>query len=142
MEPLTHSVHPILLPVSGTPILAYTLEFLERGGVEEIFVLTSSPLEIQAYIESSRWGEKGYPIKLRTISVPQARSTGDFMRELDRRNLVKGDFVLLRGGVVSNLPLPSIVEEHQKRRESDKDAMLMSMVLMQTETHTAFSGRR
>ena len=64
------------------------------------------------------------------------------MRELDRRNLVKGDFVLLRGGVVSNLPLPSIVEEHQKRRESDKDAMLMSMVLMQTETHTAFSGRR
>ena len=142
MEPLTHSVHPILLPVSGIPILAYTLEFLERGGVEEIFVLTSSPSQIQTYIESSRWGEKGYPIKLRTISVPQARSTGDFMRELDRRNLVKGDFVLIRGGLVSTLPLPSIVEEHRKRRENDKDATLMSMVLMQTETHTAFSCRR
>ena len=64
------------------------------------------------------------------------------MRELDRRGLVKGDFVLIRGGVLSNLALPSIVEEHRKRRESDKDAMLMSMVLMQTETHTAISGRR
>ena len=74
------------------------------------------------------------------ISAPKARSVGDFLREVDRRGLVKSDFVLVRGGVLSNLALPSIVEEHRKKKETDKDAMLMTMVAMQSEG--AFSSRR
>ena len=50
--------------------------------------------------------------------------------------------MLIRGGVLSNLALSRIVEEHRKRKEADNDAMLMTMVLMQTESHTAFSARR
>lgn len=141
-EPIPSSIHPILLPLSGTPILAYTLEFLERGGVEDIFLISSHSSQIQAFLEASRWGERVYPIKVRIISAPQARSVGDFLREIDRRGLVKSDFVLIRGGVLGTLALPSIVEEHRKRKEQDKDVMLMTMVLMPTDTHTAFSPRR
>jgi translation initiation factor eIF-2B subunit epsilon len=110
--------------------------------VEDIFLISSQSTQIQTYLESSRWGKRGYPIKVQIISAPQAKSVGDFLREVDRRGLVRGDFVLIRGGVLSNLALPSIVEEHRKRKEVDKDAMLMTMVLMQTESHTAFSARR
>jgi translation initiation factor eIF-2B subunit epsilon len=137
---LNNEIHPILFPLGATPILAYTLEFLERGGVEEVFLLSSYPSQITTYLESSRWGERGYPVKTSVISAPTARSVGDFLREVDRRGLVKSDFVLVRGGVLSNLALPSIVEEHRKNKEHDKDVMLMTIVLMQNEG--AFSSRR
>jgi len=139
-EPLNNEIHPILFPLGGTPILAYTLEFLERGGVEEVFLISSHPSQIATYLESSRWGEQGYPVKTSVIAAPRARSVGDFLREVDRRGFVKSDFVLVRGGVLSNLALPSIVEEHRKKKEVDKDAMLLTMVLMQSES--AFSPRR
>jgi hypothetical protein len=64
------------------------------------------------------------------------------MREIDRLGLVKSDFVLIRGGILSNLPLLSIVEEHRRRREEDKGGMLMTIVTLATDTRTAFSSRR
>jgi translation initiation factor eIF-2B subunit epsilon len=71
-----------------------------------------------------------------------AGSVGEALREIDRLRLVKSDFVLVRGGVLSNLPLPSIVEQHRKMREENPDKMLMTMVTMQTENHSAFDSKR
>jgi translation initiation factor eIF-2B subunit epsilon len=136
-------MNPILFPLAGTPILAYTLEFLERGGVEDIILICSRQTnQLKSYLASSRWGEVGYPVKVRLVTAVAARSTGDALREVDRLGLIKADFVLIRGGLLSNLPLPSIMEEHRRRKEDDKDALLMTIVLMQTDTHAAFSHRR
>jgi len=74
--------------------------------------------------------------------VAAAHSTGDALREVDRLGLVKADFVLIRGGVLSNLPLQFMVEEHRRRKADDKDALLMTIVLMQNDTQTAFSNKR
>jgi translation initiation factor eIF-2B subunit epsilon len=142
-EPLNNDIHPILFPLAGTPVLAFTLEFLERGGVEDIIVVCAThSTQIQSYLASSRWGETRYPVKVRVVTVASAGSVGDALREVDRLGLVKADFVLIRGGVLSNLPLSSIVEEHRKRKETDKDVMLMTMVLMQTDNESAFNSRR
>jgi translation initiation factor eIF-2B subunit epsilon len=136
-------LHPILFPLAGTSILAYTLEFLERGGINEIILVCSRlSAQIEDYLISSRWGEKGYPVKVQVVVTPTIRSTGDALREIDRLGIAKSDFVLVRGGVLSNLPLPSVIEEHRQRREEDKDGMLMTIVTMPTETHTAFSDKR
>lgn len=40
-------------------------------------------------------------------------SVGDMIRDLDSKALIRSDFVLLDGGVVSNLPLRPILEEHR-----------------------------
>jgi len=51
-EPLSKERHPILFPLAGTPILAYTLEFLERGGVEEIILICSTLVsQVRSYLE-------------------------------------------------------------------------------------------
>jgi translation initiation factor eIF-2B subunit epsilon len=76
------------------------------------------------------------------VTAPSAHTVGDALREVDRLGLVNSDFVLLRGGVLSNLSLPSIVEEHRKRKEADKDVMLMTIVTVETDTKTAFSVKR
>lgn len=57
-----------------------------------------------------------------------SRSIGDAMRDLDSRSLLVGDFLLVYGDVVSNLPLESALAAHRARRAKDKNA-IMTMVL-------------
>lgn len=57
------------------------------------------------------------------------------MRDLDSRSLLVGDFLLVYGDVVSNLPLESALAAHRARRAKDKNA-IMTMVLREAgNTH-------
>jgi NDP-sugar pyrophosphorylase family protein len=55
------------------------------------------------------------------------------MRDLDTRGLLVGDFVMVYGDVVSNLPLESALAAHRARRAKDKNA-IMTMVLREAGT--------
>jgi len=46
---------------------------------------------------------------------------------MDQKDLIKSDFVLMGGDVISNLDLKSIISAHKKRRTEDRHA-LMTMV--------------
>ena len=50
------------------------------------------------------------------------------MRDLDGRDLITRDFLLVSGDVVSNIALEPILNKHRVRREVDKNA-IMTMVL-------------
>ena len=50
------------------------------------------------------------------------------MRDLDSRDLVTGDFLVVSGDVVSNINLESAMARHRARREKDKNA-IMTMIL-------------
>lgn len=50
------------------------------------------------------------------------------MRDLDHRGFLAGDFLVVYGDVVSNLPLKDALAAHKARREKDKNA-IMTMVL-------------
>lgn len=65
------------------------------------------------------------------------------MRNLDKRALMTGDFLLVSGDVVSNISLGSALARHRARREKDKNAIL-TMVLREAGAHhrTKSFGRR
>lgn len=50
------------------------------------------------------------------------------MRDLDNRDLITGDFLLVSGDVVSNMSIDAALAKHRARREKNKDA-IMTMVL-------------
>ncbi len=50
------------------------------------------------------------------------------MRDLDSRNIIKGDFVVLGADVVSTIPLAPALARHRARRVADKNA-IMTMIL-------------
>jgi translation initiation factor eIF-2B subunit epsilon len=50
------------------------------------------------------------------------------MRDLDKRAVLKGDFVVVYGDVVANIPLAPALAAHKARRATDKNA-IMTMVL-------------
>ena len=65
------------------------------------------------------------------------------MRNLDKRALMTGDFLLVSGDVVSNISLAPALARHRARREKDKNA-IMTMVLREAgmRHRTQSSGRR
>jgi translation initiation factor eIF-2B subunit epsilon len=76
----------------------------------------------------SKYHHPNSGIKVIPIVSPEARSLGDAMRELDARQLITSDFILITGDVVSTLRIDQIVREHKERRKgADKDA-IMTMV--------------
>jgi translation initiation factor eIF-2B subunit epsilon len=50
------------------------------------------------------------------------------MRDLDGKHLITGDFIVVSGDVISNLPIEGALTTHRARRQADKNA-IMTMIL-------------
>lgn len=64
------------------------------------------------------------------------------MRDLDKRALMTGDFLLVSGDVVSNISIGPVLAKHRARRENNRNA-IMTMVLREagSEHRTKSTGR-
>ncbi len=62
------------------------------------------------------------------IVSQELRSMGDALRDLDSKQLIQSDFILMSGDVISNLNLVPILEEHRNRKLSDKNS-IMTLIL-------------
>ncbi|KAJ0115874.1 hypothetical protein J7T55_004043 [Diaporthe amygdali] len=131
--PFTLEKPRCLLPLANTPLIEYTLEFLDMNGVEDVIIYTGNHTDqIESYInEHPRWSptSKINPFtSLEFIRVSDASSVGDFLRDLDGRGLVSGDFILVHGDCVANIQLDAALAAHKARREANRDA-IMTVVL-------------
>ena len=63
------------------------------------------------------------------------------MRDLDNRDLVTGDFLVVSGDVVSNVNLGPALAEHRSRRDKDKNA-IMTMVLREVGPSNSLRHRQ
>ncbi|KAF2204941.1 translation initiation factor eIF-2B subunit epsilon [Delitschia confertaspora ATCC 74209] len=134
-SPLTLERPRCLLPLANTPLIEYTFEFLANAGVEEVFVYCGAHREqVEEYIKASKWSAVSSPFSKLELIRSTSHSIGDAMRDLDARGLLVGDFLMVYGDVVSNLPLESALAMHRARRAKDKNA-IMTMVLREAGTH-------
>ncbi|KAI9147827.1 putative translation initiation factor eIF-2B subunit epsilon [Paramyrothecium foliicola] len=121
-----------LLPLANTPLIEYTLEFLAMNGVQEVYFYCGAHTDqVEDYINRSRWStaSRSSPFSvLQFVRVSDARSVGDVLRDLDKRSLVDGDFILVHGDLVSNIMLDKALAAHRKRRETSA-ANIMTVVL-------------
>ncbi|KAF2807833.1 translation initiation factor-like protein eif-2b epsilon subunit [Mytilinidion resinicola] len=133
-NPFTLERPRCLLPLANTPLIEYTFEFLANAGVEEVFVYCGAHTDlVDDYVQRSKWSSLSSPFsKINTIHST-AQSIGDAMRDLDKKGILTGDFLLVYGDVVSNLPLESALAAHRARRAANKDA-IMTMVLREAGT--------
>ena len=146
--PLTLDMPRCLMPVCNVPLIEWTIETLARAGVHEVFFLaTWHVAQIRAYLEekhpalckppAARGGSTNTTSlqKLTLIAVPEARSVGDMMRELDAHQVIKSDFVLMHGDAVGNLDLAAVVAAHKQRRRVDRNA-IMTVCTMPVAEHS------
>ncbi|KAL2163727.1 hypothetical protein VTH06DRAFT_5785 [Thermothelomyces fergusii] len=132
-KPFTLETPRCLLPLVNVPVIEYTLEFLASNGVQEVFIYCGAhSQDIERYIhDSRRWSpdSTASPFSsLEFIRVSDANSIGDFLRDLDKRGIIGGDFILVHGDVVSNIRLDAALAKHRARREANRDAC-MTLIL-------------
>ncbi|PFH62992.1 hypothetical protein XA68_10404 [Ophiocordyceps unilateralis] len=131
-KPFTLEKPRCLLPLANRPLLDYTLEFLAMNGVAEVFIYCGAHADqVEDYVSRSRWSTASHlsPFSVvQFVRVLDARSAGDILRDLDKRSLVEGDFILVYGDVVSNIMLDGALAAHRARREADA-ANIMTAIL-------------
>jgi translation initiation factor eIF-2B subunit epsilon len=102
------------------------------SGVGDIYIYCGAhTAQVERYIQASKWHpltSPASPFKTLEIIKTTARSVGDAMRDLDARDLITGDFLLVHGDLVSNLPIDAALTAHRARRIADKNA-IMTMIL-------------
>ncbi|KAK7407974.1 translation initiation factor eIF-2B epsilon subunit, GEF [Neonectria punicea] len=145
-RPFTTEKPRCLLPLANTPLIEYTLEFLAMNGVNEVYIYCGAHTDqVEDYISRSRWStaSRTCPFSvLQFVRVSDARSVGDVLRDMDKRALVDGDFILVHGDLVSNIMLDGALAAHRKRKETSA-ANIMTMVLRsggQEEHRTKTNG--
>ena len=126
--PITAEKPRALLPLVNRCLIDYTVEFLAFSGVQEIFVFCCShSKQIKEHLEKSRWKKKTSPVKIRTIVSEDCPSVGDALRNIDSLALIRSDFVLVSGDLVSNMDLREVIAKHKKLREKDKMTVMTNV---------------
>ena len=115
---------------------------LSNTSSKSLLGATEHPRTTNEDRSTSKWKLATSPLNLMLIKS-SATSVGDAMRDLDNRNLITGDFLLVSGDVVSNLAIETALAQHKARREKDKNA-IMTMILREAgvEHRTKSRGRR
>ncbi len=106
---------------------------LALAHVKDVFVMCCSHAEaIKEYIESTKWASTSSPFTMNIINSPESYSIGDVLRELDAKQVIKSDFILVSGDIVSNVSMLPILERHYRLRQEQKNETIMTMLLRES----------
>lgn len=134
-RPITFEKPRSLLPIVGVPLLKYTLEFLASSDIEEIIVFCCSKADqLEEYIDHLNKDPLSLGIPVKCIVNKDAKTCGDALREIKRTELIRDEFVLVFGDVISNIDLNKAFQDHLKAAETDKST-IMTMILTKTSEY-------
>lgn len=125
LYPYHETPQKALLPVLNEPLIRYQIELLERSGFDGCLVLCSKGQEkpLEEYIE--RFKAQGSAFEAKVVATAQ-ESVCDALREISRKkNLLRGDFLVLPCDVVTTENLTQLITYHQYKNAT------MTMILTQ-----------
>ena len=138
-KPLTEATPKVLLPIGHAPSLEYVLEWLAAQGVEETYVFSSCHAEaIEEYLRRAGWLSSGAKdaagskdgsggaaaMAVHTIASTNCVSAGEALRLVDHKHVIRNDFVLISGDVITNVDLSAALKTHRERRAKEKLAIM------------------
>ena len=103
--------------VDEFPAVWYTLSWLTDNQVEEVFVLYSKDkTEIENFFSTY---EKSIDLKchLNYVKPGELKSFGDAIREIQFRNLVSDDFLVLYANTITNMDLSKMIHSHFLKKD-------------------------
>ena len=120
------SYSSLLIPCWNTPLLSYTIDFLVANKITELFIFAFEHQKaISEFIESN----KSLGIKLILRKCESKPSVTSAIKELDVKDLIKGDLLFVNGHVISNIDISKAIEEHQRRRSHDLPMLMTKLFI-------------
>jgi hypothetical protein len=113
------------------PFIQYSLEWLLIERFDEIFVccLPNNAQQLREFVKYFlRTEDVPTTMTIQVHSSESNHSTGDCLRDLDSKNLLKTDFIIMDVGCCGNLSLTELLDHHKRLKKQDKNAILTSVV--------------
>ncbi|XP_028832477.1 translation initiation factor eIF2B subunit epsilon [Denticeps clupeoides] len=131
--PVTKDQPRALLPLANVAMIDYTLEFLTSTGVQETFVFCCWMSDkIKDHLAKSKWCRSNSSNTVHFITSDTYRSLGDVLRDVDAKALLRSDFILVYGDVVSSIDVTQALQEHRLRRKLEKNISVMTMIFKES----------
>ncbi|XP_050067427.1 translation initiation factor eIF-2B subunit epsilon-like [Anopheles maculipalpis] len=127
LQPFTSRKPLALLPIANVPLIEYTLESLSRNGVEEVIVFCCNHIEqVKRYVQERQTARCTWSIhmKVSIVSSESCRSIGEAIRDLEARNTIRGNVLLLGVDSVTNADLAALLDEHKRLVKLDRGAVM------------------
>ncbi|XP_055585994.1 translation initiation factor eIF-2B subunit epsilon [Uranotaenia lowii] len=123
--PFTDDKPLALLPLVNVPLIDYSLESLNRSGVEEVFLFCSQHVDqIREQVRVRQSDPTGCSwtvgMTVTVVSSEGCRCLGDALRDLDAKGLIRGNFILMGVDTITNANLGALLEEHKRMMKTDK----------------------
>ncbi|XP_018008992.1 translation initiation factor eIF-2B subunit epsilon isoform X2 [Hyalella azteca] len=134
-DPSSGKVHKLLLPLVNTPLVDYSLDWLHHNGVEEVIIYCKdgpASDEIKRHCKSVIERRNWKSMSVRVFSSADVRSLGAAVRDLYAKNIILGDFLLLKGDTLSNLNIRKLMDAHKAHKTLDNKAV-MTCIFMPAE---------
>jgi mannose-1-phosphate guanylyltransferase len=107
LRPLTNTVPKTVLPLAGRPFTAYTIDWLERHGVDDVVVACGYLADGMREALAAATGPT-----LTFAVEPKARGTAGAIKFCEE--MLEERFFVLNGDVLADLDLSALVWEHER----------------------------
>jgi len=134
LRPLTERLPKPLLEIGGRPIITYVMDHLLKVGVDRFIVNTHHCPEVYSQkFPDTRW--RGIPITFR--HEPVLLDTAGGLKNIE--DLLDEDEAILcyNGDIITDLPLPRLLEAHEQRRPEVTLALRSSGPLLNVNINEA-----
>ncbi len=107
LRPLTNTVPKTVLPLAGRPFTAYTIDWLERHGVDDVVVACGYLADgMRAALAEATGPTLTFAVE------PEPRGTAGAIKFCEE--MLEERFFVLNGDVLADLDLSALVEQHQR----------------------------
>ena len=145
LTPITSELPPCLFPICNSPVLLYTLHWLNANGIAKIYIVCSDQHADAIKKIIGQCQKRLLMDSVDILSTSEVINTvGDAIRWIDAWNKnydTFDDCVIVQGNLVSNVPLAQFVKEHKKRVKNAESAKGQATPVLTTVfTNSAIDG--
>jgi len=109
LRPYTEKIPKVMLKFRGKPILEHVISYIKKYGINDFVLLCGHKSdEIKKHFKDG----KKFGVKI-TYSVEKEK-LGTAGAVNNAKNLIKDDFLLVNGDVITNFPLDGLLDEFRK----------------------------
>ncbi|CAI9095803.1 OLC1v1031824C1 [Oldenlandia corymbosa var. corymbosa] len=102
-------------------------------------VLLPLTKQVIEHLGNSQWfNQPNFSVK--TIQSNGSVGAGDALRLIYEHSVIRGDFILVSGDTISNIPLKDAVKEHRERRKKENNAIMTVVVSPASSTYQSRLG--
>lgn len=104
------------MPIGNKPLIAYQVEYLERNGISNIIIVVEKRYlkKIEVFL-SKHLASKA---DIEFVALQDEDESANVLKLLSSENKIQGDFILLQGDTLIDVPLDQVLETHNLTRSA------------------------